>query len=403
MNVYKCPSCGASFDPLKVTFLSTVNCEFCGQTVSVYGEQYQQRIITKIKQIKLALQDKDCEKAQKLCKSALNIDVENAEIYYLKLLSDWWLYDEDRIQNATHTKLLADGEHSYGFKDDPDFQKAYRFGNVDFKKYLERFDANVVYNTGVEKQQYGQYKDAIQAFEQIENIGYKDTKQRLAECRSLLKRERVNSVSQNYNSEKNRNSDAKNGNKDIKQSIKSFRKWLIFIAACCLFIIVFSRPLGSSKPDKPDKEDQQTQTILPDDIVDRYNADHSVKLVSKGTFTPSDRDSGHYRTEFRLPAFRDAIGKTYDMDGKTVDIIVYQSIYEYNIRIYADGLSFSQCKDLIEGFSPLLDESLTTSDLNETISYLEERKEANGYYYGDLGLVVLGNSAKGYHLMIKKE
>ncbi|MBR4345643.1 MAG: hypothetical protein IKP75_01715 [Oscillospiraceae bacterium] len=416
MNVYKCPSCGASFDPLKVTFLSTVKCEFCGQVVSVYGEQYQRKIITKIKQIKIALQDKDCEKAQKLCKKALNMDPENAELYYLKILSDWWLYDDDRIKKAVHEKVLANGKTSYGFKEDSDYQKAYRFGDEEFKKYLEDFDTNVVYNTGVEKQTYGQYKYAIKAFEQIEDIGYKDTEQRLAKCRNMLTKERFNTVSGDHNSMRLSHSDnfVRYHNNEVGKSVNgkapqskngmviAFLVFIIGICAISLFSTIY-------KNVKPVQEERQEQVIPSDTIisnmVDKYNENNNNKLTFKGSFTPSYENGSHYRTEFRLPAFSDATGITYDMSGKTVDFVIYEykGFSDYNIRIYADGLSLYQCKDLIKSFSPILDDSLTTAELNETISYIDERKEANGYYYGDLGLVLLGNGTKGYSLMIKKE
>lgn len=40
-------------------------------------------------------------------------------------------------------------------------------------------------------------------------------------------------------------------------------------------------------------------------------------------------------------------------------------------------------------------------DVQTAVDYVDEHKEANGYYYSNLGLVLLGSDVKGYNLMIK--
>lgn len=46
---------------------------------------------------------------------------------------------------------------------------------------------------------------------------------------------------------------------------------------------------------------------------------------------------------------------------------------------------------------------MTDATVKETIDYISEKKEANGYYYGELGLLLLGSEAKGYDLMINTD
>ena len=58
---------------------------------------------------------------------------------------------------------------------------------------------------------------------------------------------------------------------------------------------------------------------------------------------------------------------------------------------------------MIQNASRLLDPTMTDATVKETIDYISDKKEANGYYYGELGLSLLGSEAKGYDLMIKAD
>ena len=40
-------------------------------------------------------------------------------------------------------------------------------------------------------------------------------------------------------------------------------------------------------------------------------------------------------------------------------------------------------------------------DIFKTKKTIDEHKEANGYYYGKLGLLVLGHGDSGYEFMLK--
>ncbi|MDO5150913.1 MAG: zinc ribbon domain-containing protein [Oscillospiraceae bacterium] len=141
-----------------------------------------------------------------------------------------------------------------------------------------------------------------------------------------------------------------------------------------------------------------------ENMVDEYNSKSNDKLTFVEDFVPSDKRGKHYRTEFRLEAYQDAIGKSYSLNGSTVDFVIHEKFTkEYDIRLYSDGIAIDECKLLISGFSPLLDPNMKASDIDDTIKYIEERREANGYYYGELGLLLLGNDNKGYELMIKTD
>ena len=138
--------------------------------------------------------------------------------------------------------------------------------------------------------------------------------------------------------------------------------------------------------------------------VSKYNAQATEQLVFVEDFTPSDKESGHYRTEFRLTAYEDAVGKSYLFGDKVVDIIASQTIFgEINCRVYTNDTSLDQVIALLQGFSPILDETLTDSELQETINEVSTEKTANGYYFGKLGITLFGSDEKGYELMLKND
>lgn len=138
-------------------------------------------------------------------------------------------------------------------------------------------------------------------------------------------------------------------------------------------------------------------------MVDRFitdiNKSDDVNLEFFEDFIPSDKEGGHYRTEFRLNAWKNSTGKSYKYGDTTVDIILSSS--EEIQRIYMDGATLEQCESMIRCASPLLDSTVSDSDIQQTIDYVDEHKEANGYYYGKLGLLILNHGDRGCEFMLK--
>ena len=62
-----------------------------------------------------------------------------------------------------------------------------------------------------------------------------------------------------------------------------------------------------------------------------------------------------------------------------------------------------QAKEIIKVASPILDTTLSESDIQDVMTFLDENQEANGYYYGDIGLLLLGKYKESYELMLKVE
>lgn len=136
-----------------------------------------------------------------------------------------------------------------------------------------------------------------------------------------------------------------------------------------------------------------------DSFIAEINKSEDISLEYVENFIPSDKEGGHYRTEFRLNAWKDSTGKSYKYGDSTIDIILSSS-GEIQ-RIYMDGATLEQCENMIRYASSLLDSTATEADIQEAVDYIDEHKEANGYYYGKLGLLVLGHGDSGYEFMLK--
>ena len=152
-------------------------------------------------------------------------------------------------------------------------------------------------------------------------------------------------------------------------------------------------------------EQQKTTDDTPKQIdmfVNCFNDKSDVDLAFNEDFEVQDKSSGHYRTEFRLAAYNNAIGKSFKYNNITIDLISRESLTRDSIlRVYAVGGSLEECNKIIEASANFFDPQLTQTQINEITDYITENKSANGYYKGSLGILLQGNENSGYNLMIK--
>ena len=134
-----------------------------------------------------------------------------------------------------------------------------------------------------------------------------------------------------------------------------------------------------------------------DGFIEQYNQVAPTPITDISEVDVTDKESGHYRTEFRLSAFSDSYAKTGYIADSAIDIVSYGWL-DVDIRVYVTGADLDRAKEVIKAASPILDSDLTESDIQEVLDYLDEHKSANGYYYGKIGLLYDGSE-----LMLKVE
>ena len=92
------------------------------------------------------------------------------------------------------------------------------------------------------------------------------------------------------------------------------------------------------------------------------------------------------------------------LGDKVVDLVARSDYFgDLNIRVYTNDVSLEQVVSLIQGMSPIMDTTLSDTDLQAAIEEVSTKKTANGYYYGELGITLFGSDDKGYELMIKTD
>lgn len=159
---------------------------------------------------------------------------------------------------------------------------------------------------------------------------------------------------------------------------------------------------GTSESEHNDGAQTPEDAILY--FVECFNSGTEDKLVFNEGFTPSDKASAHYRTEFRLNAYSNAVGKSYTYKNAIVDIVACQSIFgEVTYRVYMLSDTFDDVVEMVETASPIMDSTITATELKDTLACLSENKSANGYYYGKLGMGLVRSNNNGYELMIKMD
>lgn len=134
-----------------------------------------------------------------------------------------------------------------------------------------------------------------------------------------------------------------------------------------------------------------------DAFIEQYNQVAPTPITDINDVNVTNKESGHYRTEFRLGAFSDSYAKTGHIGDSVIDIVSYGWTHD-DIRVYVSGADLDRAKEVIKAASPILDSDLTESDIQEVLDYLDENKSANGYYYGKIGLLYIGSE-----LMLKVE
>ena len=138
------------------------------------------------------LEDGDFESADEYCEKVLDMAPENAEAYLGKLMV------ELKVKNR---ELLSYCKQP--FSENKNYKNALRFASADYKKVIEGYNNAVVqriedeqkeaaYTRCVELMKSHNYDEAVVQFQKISS--YKDSKQKIDECKQLKETERLEGI-----------------------------------------------------------------------------------------------------------------------------------------------------------------------------------------------------------------
>lgn len=127
--------------------------------------------------------------------------------------------------------------------------------------------------------------------------------------------------------------------------------------------------------------EEKTDYALIDNFIDTFNI-NAVTPITDAEEIDIASGSEHYRTEYRLTPFRNAVAKQAKIGDATVDIIAYGSFSNDSLRVYVSTESEDFAVEVFTNVAKMMYPDVTSNDLDEAVKELRERD--NGAYLDDL-------------------
>lgn len=110
-------------------------------------------------------------------------------------------------------------------------------------------------------------------------------------------------------------------------------------------------------------------------FIEKFNSISSSKIENIVTYNAQDKESGYYRTEFRLNTFENNTSIHGTIGNSTVDLINYGSLNEKDkFRFYASIENEEQMKEIFKSAINVIDSSISDDEINEEINDAIESK-----------------------------
>lgn len=195
-----------------------------------------------------------------------------------------------------------------------------------------------------------------------------------------------------------------------EERLKPKKSHIITILVIALFVLIIACSGNSDNSQSGDDSSANTSdSVSGENVSDAYAmVDKFVNSFNQISDTPitdleivdvTDKESGHYRVEFRLYAFKDSASKTGKCGESSVDIVTYGDEHQ-QIRIYAIDPNLDNITRFLRTSILVLNPDVSSNILEETISDIIEKKEANGVRIDDIKIVLLGQYKDAFDLQI---
>lgn len=104
-------------------------------------------------------------------------------------------------------------------------------------------------------------------------------------------------------------------------------------------------------------------------FIEKYNLTSSSKIENITSYDAQNKESGYYRTEFRLNAFKNNSSIHGMIGSSTIDLINYGSLGEKDkFRLYASTDNEEQMKEIFKKAINIIDRSISDEKINEEIN-----------------------------------
>lgn len=113
--------------------------------------------------------------------------------------------------------------------------------------------------------------------------------------------------------------------------------------------------------DISDNVDAESDYAIIDAFIDQYNAAAENKLTDPVEIDIQDKE--HYRTEYRLNAYKKAVAKQCTVSGCKMDIVNYGGLSNSDIRFYLNTDDENLAVSVFNAAAKVLDPTITEDDL----------------------------------------
>lgn len=134
--------------------------------------------------------------------------------------------------------------------------------------------------------------------------------------------------------------------------------------------------------DTLDTEESTQEGSAVDRFIEIYNDSYDDKITD---ISDLDIQGDDYRTEYRLGAFKKAVGKKGILDQNEIEIITY-GYSNSAIRFYMTTDSMDDATKICRNIIHLLDNSISDDEITEEFDSLDTTKYAS-LYLGDTGYI----------------
>lgn len=120
-----------------------------------------------------------------------------------------------------------------------------------------------------------------------------------------------------------------------------------------------------------------------DTFIDRFNATSDTPITeAKEVDNIADKSSDYYRTEYRLGAFKDAVGVVGQIEGYgQIDIVSYGSTGYTDIRVYADVQNKEQAAVMFENLANVLVSGKDRDNIAQGVENIKTSSTSNPNLY----------------------
>lgn len=140
-----------------------------------------------------------------------------------------------------------------------------------------------------------------------------------------------------------------------------------------------------------------------DQFIELYN---SIANYQISEIVDLDMQGDDYRTEYRLNAFKNAVGKKAVIPGGSIELLNYGVWSNDSIRIYAVSDALDAAIELCTNAIHILDASISDEEILKQFDSLEYVNSANiylgdaGYISGYVNVFHSNGSIGGYEIML---